>query len=131
MGVSAEDKRVIDRIDYLRNTKAKIKFLSLEPLLGSLPDLNLQNIDWVIVGGESGFKARLIKKEWIIEIRNQCKKQRIPFFFKQWGKPEFNENKNDPTINSNHRNHAKGGCLLDGKMYRELPKVKKFTSKAA
>jgi protein gp37 len=131
MGVSVEDERVIERIDYLRITKAKTKFLSLEPLLGPLTNLNLQDIDWVIVGGESGFKARPIKKEWILEIKDQCKEQKIPFFFKQWGKAEFNENQNDSTINSKHRNHAKGGCLLDGKMYRELPKVKRVTSKAA
>ncbi|MDQ3019538.1 MAG: phage Gp37/Gp68 family protein [Bacteroidota bacterium] len=130
MGVSVEDERVIERIDHLRNVKAKIKFLSLEPLLGPLPDLDLLNINWVIVGGESGFKARPILKKWIIEIKDQCKKQKIPFFFKQWGKPEFNEDQNDPTINSKHGNHAKGGCFLDGKIYRELPRVK-FNSKAA
>lgn len=121
MGVSVEDERVIERIDYLRNVKAKIKFLSLEPLLGPLPNLNLENIDWVIVGGESGFKARPVKKEWIIEIKNNCKEHKVPFFFKQWGKPEFNVNQKDPTINSKHSNHAKGGCSLDGKIYRELP----------
>lgn len=131
MGVSVEDGRVTERIEHLRNIKAKIKFLSLEPLLGPLPDLSLQNIDWVIVGGESGFKARPIKKEWIIDLKDQCKDQKIPFFFKQWGKPEFNSDPKDPTINSKHRNHAKGGCLLDGKMYRELPKIKRFPAKAA
>jgi len=129
MGVSVEDERVISRIDYLRNIKAKIKFLSLEPLLGPLPSLSLENIDWVIVGGESGFKARPVKKEWIVEIKDQCKKSKIPFFFKQWGKPEFNVNQNDPTIDSKNKIHAKGGCLLDGKMYRELPQVRRFTSK--
>ncbi|MBK8982403.1 MAG: phage Gp37/Gp68 family protein [Ignavibacteria bacterium] len=131
MGVSVEDDRVTDRIDHLRNTNAKIKFLSLEPLLGPLPDLNLQNIDWVIAGGESGFKARPVKKEWIIEIKDQCRKQKVPFFFKQWGRPEFNEDKNDPTINAKHAYHAKGGCLLEGRMYRELPKVKRISVKAA
>ncbi len=124
MGVSVEDERVIERIDYLRNIKAKIKFLSLEPLLGPLPDLNLKNIDWMIVGGESGFKARPIKEEWIVDIKNQCKKHKIPFFFKQWGKSEFNIHPGDPTINSKHKNHAKGGCLLEGKVYRELPVYK-------
>ncbi|MBK7255493.1 MAG: phage Gp37/Gp68 family protein [Ignavibacteria bacterium] len=116
MGVSVEDDRVIDRIDFLRNIKAKIKFLSLEPLIGPLSNINLKNIDWVIVGGESGFKARPIKKEWIIEIRNQCKRLNKPFFFKQWGKAEFNDNQKDPTIDYKHRNHAKGGCLLDGRI---------------
>ncbi|MDZ4711340.1 MAG: DUF5131 family protein [bacterium] len=75
----------------------------------------------MIVGGESGFKARPVKEEWIIEIKNLCKQNKIPFFFKQWGKPEFNVNQNDPTIDAKHENHAKGGCLLKGKMYRELP----------
>lgn len=131
MGVSVEDERVISRVDYLRNVKAKIKFLSLEPLLGPLSNLNLQNINWVIVGGESGFKARPVKKEWIIEIKEQCKKSKIPFFFKQWGKPEFNEDQNDPTINPKHRNHAKGGCSLEGKVFRELPKKCVLSSKAA
>ncbi len=131
MGVSVEDDRVINRIDHLRKIKAKIKFLSLEPLIGPLADLNLKHIDWVIVGGESGFKARPIKEEWIIDMKDQCKEQKVPFFFKQWGKPEFNINQMDPTINSKHKNHAKGGCLLEGRMYRELPKIKKFVLKAA
>ncbi len=121
MGVSVEDRRVVSRIDYLRNIKAKIKFLSLEPLLGPLDNLNLTNIDWVITGGESGFKARPVKEEWVIDIKEQCRKRNIPFFFKQWGKPEFNSDKNDPTINTAHKHHAKGGSLLEGKLYRELP----------
>jgi len=131
MGVSVEDERVTERIDHLRNTNAKIKFLSLEPLLGPLSNLNLENIDWVIAGGESGFKARPVIKEWIIEIKDQCKKEKVPFFFKQWGKAEFNEDQNDPTINAKHKNHAKGGCMLDGRIYRELPKVKRLSGKAA
>lgn len=65
------------------------------------------------------------------DIKDQCKEEKIPFFFKQWGKPEFHENQKDPTINAKQRNHAKGGCLLDSKMYRELPKAKRFSSKAA
>ncbi|MEO7357755.1 MAG: phage Gp37/Gp68 family protein [Ignavibacteria bacterium] len=121
MGVSVENDRVTERIDFLRNTRAKIKFLSLEPLIGPLTNLNLKNIDWVIVGGESGFKARPVMKDWIVEIRDQCKKSRISFFFKQWGKAEFNTDQNDPTIDSKHSQHAKGGCMLNGKTYRELP----------
>ncbi len=73
MGVSVENNNVIHRVDYLRNTKARIKFLSLEPLLGPLKKLNLKNIDWVIVGGESGFKARPMKEQWAIDIQNQCR----------------------------------------------------------
>lgn len=123
MGVSVEDYRVKDRIDHLRNTGAFIKFLSLEPLIGPVYELNLENIDWAIVGGESGPKARPLKKEWITNIKKQCKKSGVPFFFKQWGKPDFNPASSDPTIKSNHPNHAKGGCLLNGKIYREFPSL--------
>lgn len=84
-GVSVEDEKVIFRIDHLRKTGAFIKFLSLEPLIGPLSSLNLEGIDWVIVGGESGHGARSMKKEWVIEIRDQCMKQGVPFFLKQWG----------------------------------------------
>lgn len=85
MGVSVENDDYTFRIDHLRQTNAHIKFLSLEPLLGPLSDLNLDNIDWVIVGGESGPNARPICKEWIMEIRDQCLAANVPFFFKQWG----------------------------------------------
>lgn len=105
MGVSVENQKVIERIDYLRNTGAFIKFLSLEPLIGSLQDLNLHNIDWVIVGGESGPKARQIKKEWVLDIKDQCDKADIKFFFKQWG--GFNK--------------KKAGRQLEGKTYNEMP----------
>lgn len=85
MGVSVENKNFVHRIDYLRHTKAKTKFLSLEPLLSPLKNLNLEHIDWVIVGGESGFKARPMKEQWAIDIQRQCKEQGASFFFKQWG----------------------------------------------
>lgn len=85
MGVSVENEDYIFRIDDLRQTHAQIKFLSLEPLLGPLLQLNLKKIDWVIVGGESGPGARPIKKEWVIDIREQCLIAKVPFFFKQWG----------------------------------------------
>jgi protein gp37 len=85
MGVSVENQDYLWRIDLLRQTDAKIKFLSLEPLLGPLPHLNLRGIDWVIVGGESGPKARPIRQSWVVDIRNQCLKTEVPFFFKQWG----------------------------------------------
>lgn len=121
MGVSVEDDRVMERIDYLRNTKAHTKFLSCEPLIGPLHNMNLSNIDWVIVGGESGHHARPVKFEWIYDIRLQCYESGSAFFFKQWGKPEFNIFQSDPTIKSQHPKHAKGGCLLNGKVYREMP----------
>jgi protein gp37 len=122
MGTSVEDERVIERIDYLRNIGAKVKFLSLEPLIGGLPSLNLKNIDWVIVGGESGHKARPVKKEWILDIKKKCFKAKVPFFFKQWGKTKFNPDPFDPTISAQHPQHAKGGCSLDGKVLRNMPK---------
>ena len=85
MGVSVENEKVLDRISFLRNTGAKIKFLSLEPLLGPLPKLNLKIIDWVIVGGESGPKSRPMEKVWVMDIKKQCEKANVAFFFKQWG----------------------------------------------
>lgn len=121
MGVSVESEKYINRVLELSQTPAKVKFLSVEPLIGYIPFLPLDNINWVIVGGESGHKARPIKYEWIESIRSQCRKNNIPFFFKQWGKPKFNANADDPTIDKTHPNHAKGGCQLNGEIYRELP----------
>lgn len=85
MGVSVENTDYRYRIDHLRRTPADIKFLSVEPLLGPIPRMNLRGIDWVIVGGESGPGARLMQPEWVLNIRNQCVKAKVPFFFKQWG----------------------------------------------
>jgi len=85
MGVSIEEEAYTFRINHLRETGAHVKFLSLEPLLGPLPDLDLRGIDWVIVGGESGPHARPIRAEWVLDIRDQCLAARVPFFFKQWG----------------------------------------------
>jgi protein gp37 len=85
MGVSVENQRYTFRIEHLRQTNAHVKFLSLEPLLGPLPGLDLCRIDWVIVGGESGPGARPMAEEWVIDIRDQCLAARVPFFFKQWG----------------------------------------------
>lgn len=85
MGVSVETEKYTYRIDHLRRTGAKTKFLSLEPLLGPLSNLNLAKINWAIVGGESGPGARLMKREWVTEIRDQCLAAKVPFFFKQWG----------------------------------------------
>jgi len=85
MGVTVEHQNYIKRIDYLRNIPAVVKFLSLEPLLSDLPDLNLLGIDWVIAGGESGASSRPLEKEWIRNIRDLCINENVPFFFKQWG----------------------------------------------
>jgi protein gp37 len=105
MGVSVENADYTFRIDHLRQTRAQIKFLSLEPLLGPLPNLNLKGIDWVIVGGESGPGARPIDSSWVIDIRAQCRKARVPFFFKQWGGV----------------NKKKMGRDLQGRTWDELP----------
>ncbi len=85
MGVSVENARFVHRIEHLRHTRAHVKFLSLEPLLGPLPALDLRGIDWVIVGGESGPHARPMQRSWVLDIRNQCQAVGIAFFFKQWG----------------------------------------------
>jgi protein gp37 len=85
MGVSVESEDVTWRIDHLRRTPASVRFLSIEPLLGPIPSLRLDNIDWVIVGGESGPKARPMKEDWVLEIKDQCRLYQVPFFFKQWG----------------------------------------------
>jgi protein gp37 len=107
MGVSVEDARVLDRIDFLRQTNATVKFLSCEPLIGPLDNLNLQNIDWVIVGGESGRKVRKMEESWVWGIKEQCDLQRTLFFFKQWG----------------GTNKKKAGRLLGGRTYDEMPSV--------
>jgi protein gp37 len=86
LGVSVENKKHgVPRIDKLRRVQAHIRFLSIEPLLEGLGDIDLTNIQWVIVGGESGPKARPMKPEWVLEIKRQCVKYNVPFFFKQWG----------------------------------------------
>jgi len=85
MGVSVEDKEVLDRIYDLQQVRAHIRFLSCEPLIGALDTIPLVGINWVIVGGESGPKARPMKKEWVLSILQQCREADVPFFFKQWG----------------------------------------------
>lgn len=105
MGVTVENQQSINRIDYLRHVNANVKFLSIEPLLSSIKNINLENIDWVIVGGESGPKARPMKEKWVTEIKKQCIFQETPFFFKQWG----------------GTNKKKNGRLLDGQTWDEMP----------
>lgn len=148
LGVTVENSKHKDRIDYLRKTNAKIKFLSCEPLLEDLGELDLTGIDWVIVGGESGNNARPCKAEWVRNILIQCKENNIPFFFKQWGEwvsgPQIDWN----LIKDKYKNnlHKVGdsycllnvevktdfgyklgkkytGCLLDGLKYKEYPKL--------
>ena len=92
MGISVENTEYQFRIDHLRKTEAKVKFISFEPLLGPISSVDLSGIDWVIVGGESGPGARPIKEEWVLDIRDICVSQNIPFFFKQWGGVRKKEN---------------------------------------
>jgi len=106
MGVSVENVDYTFRTDHLRSTGAQTKFLSIEPLLGPIPNLDLRDIQWVIVGGESGPRARPIKEDWVIEIRDQCLAADVPFFFKQWG----------------GLNKKKAGRLLKGRTWDGLPK---------
>ncbi len=105
MGVSVENEKVMDRIDFLRETNAKVKFLSCEPLIGPLPNMNLENIHWLIARGESGRKARPVKEAWVWDIRQQCAEQGVAFFFKQWG----------------GINKKKTGRELGGRTYDEMP----------
>ena len=104
-GVTVEHADYADRIDLLRQTGAHIKFLSLEPLLGPMPNLKLRNIDWVIVGGESGPGARPMATEWVTDIRDQCQTAGVAFYFKQWG----------GVFKKRH------GRLLEGRTWDELP----------
>ena len=110
MGVSVENSDYTFRIDHLRELGAKTKFLSLEPLLGPLPNMNLSGIDWAIVGGESGPKSRPIKEEWVIDIRDQCLTSKVPFFFKQWGGTQ----------------KKKAGRELEGRTWSEMPQSIQF-----
>jgi protein gp37 len=105
MGVSVENDRYRFRIDNLRSTNAHVKFLSLEPLLGPLTNLNLSDVDWVIVGGESGPGARPMDPAWATDLRDQCRRARVPFFFKQWG----------------GKNKKQAGRVLEGRTWDQMP----------
>lgn len=105
MGVSVENNAVRDRIDFLQETDASVKFLSCEPLLGPLNNLDLRKIDWVIVGGESGRRPRPMKELWVWDIMQQCREAEVAFFFKQWG----------------GKNKKKAGRELGGATYNEMP----------
>ena len=112
LGVSVESDRYLDRIDLLRESGAGIKFLSLEPLLGPLPDLNLDGIDWVIVGGESGPGARPMDTAWVRDIRDQCVEEEVAFYFKQWG----------GVFKKRH------GRELDGRTWDQMPDFEKSSA---
>ncbi len=114
LGVSVEDAKNAVRLRHLQTAQASVKFVSFEPLLGSVGKVDLKGIDWAIVGGESGPHARVMDEEWAIEIRNQCRADRVAFFFKQWGgtRPKS------------------GGRLLRGREWNEYPVIKKRKSRA-
>ena len=120
LGVTVEHEKYKERIEYLKQTDAKIKFLSCEPLLGDLGELNLEGIDWVIVGGESGIKARPMHPDWVRNIQRQCRKQKVKFFFKQWGEWKLNDN---PCLEHpyEYRRERQPEALLDGKQYKQFP----------
>ena len=105
MGVSVENDDYCARVDCLRDTNAQVKFVSCEPLLGPLPNLDLRGLDWVIAGGESGPRARPMREEWVLQIRDQCQAAGLPFFFKQWGGV----------------NKKRNGRLLQGRTWDQLP----------
>jgi protein gp37 len=109
MGVSVEDNDVRHRVELLRQVPAHIRFLSLEPLLGPLYDLDLRAIDWVIVGGESGPYSRPMNEKWVQSLRDNCLSESVPFFFKQWG----------------GTNKKKAGRLLDGRTWDQMPVIGK------
>ena len=107
MGVTVEEERYQERIECLRTTGAHVKFLSLEPLLGPLAHLDLRGMNWIIAGGESGPGARPMEKAWVVDIRDQCRKAGVPFFFKQWGGVR----------------KKKAGRLLEGRTWDEMPRA--------
>ena len=111
LGTSVENERTTSRIAHLQNSNAGIRFLSIEPLISPMGKLDLTGIHWVIVGGESGPHARPMKPEWVIDVRNQCIRAKVAFFFKQWG----------------GRSPKTGGRLLEGKEWSQFPKI--ITSK--
>jgi protein gp37 len=114
MGVSVENGDYAHRIDHLRSTGAAVKFLSMEPLLGPVSNIDLRGIDWVIVGGESGPGARPMKEEWVVEIKEQCLRAGVPFFFKQWGGVRKKRN----------------GRELQGKTWDQMPRVRQYQETA-
>ncbi|QNT77574.1 DUF5131 family protein [Entomobacter blattae] len=106
LGVSVEDQKSLYRIAHLRRASAALRFLSIEPLLEDLGEVDLSDMDWVIVGGESGYKARPLHADWVRALRNQCQEKEVAFFFKQWGGV----------------NKKQSGHLLDGRVWEDYPK---------
>jgi protein gp37 len=116
-------------LNYLREVLSDNRWLSIEPLLDSVADIDLTDITWVVVGGESGPNARDMDVEWVREIKDKCIDEEILLFFKQYGKNENNPNMFDDTMKKSIKGiknalYAKGGCVLDGEIYREFPEDK-------
>lgn len=122
MGVSVENEKYTWRIDRLRSVPAKRRFVSFEPLLSAIPGVDLSGIHWAIVGGESGPGARPCAAEWVRDLRDQCQRAQVPFFFKQWGKLANNPDQKDMTAKE-FGGSSKGGAMLDGRLWREMPTV--------
>jgi protein gp37 len=115
LGVTVDNRKEgFPRIDYLRQLNATVLFLSVEPLLEDLGKMNLQNIDWVIVGGESGNRARPMEKEWVVNIKQQCENKDVAFFFKQWGTWGADKVKRNKKLN---------GKEIDGEIWQQFPEV--------
>jgi protein gp37 len=106
MGVTVENATALHRIDDLRAVPSHVRFLSCEPVLGPLDDIDLADIHWLIAGGESGSGSRPMDPDWVRNLRDECKRKSVPFHFKQWG----------------GANKKAAGCLLDGKVYHEMPR---------
>ena len=116
LGVTVEMQRTLSRIDNLRHLPASVRFLSCEPLLEDLGHMDLEGVDWIIVGGESGTQARPMKEEWVLNIKRQAEEQDIAFFFKQWGTWSRDGEKRNKHVN---------GKLLEGKIIQQMPKEKR------
>lgn len=115
MGVSVESRDYLWRVDHLRRVPAQVRFLSIEPLLGPMGRMNLKKIDWAIVGGESGPGARFMDPKWVLDIRDQCVKIKVPFFFKQWGGVQ----------------KKKAGRVLEGRTWDDMPEKRVVNIKSA
>lgn len=114
LGTTVESSKVKSRIDLIRDLSASVKWLSCEPLISDLGELDLRGIDWVIAGGESGANARAMKEEWVLNIKRQCEAQNVAFFFKQWGAWGSD---------GVRRSKKENGALLGGKIYQAYPKI--------
>lgn len=114
LGTTVESSKVKPRIDLIRDLSASVKWLSCEPLISDLGEIDLRGIDWVIAGGESGANARAMKEEWVLNIKRQCEAQNVAFFFKQWGAWGSDGVK---------RSKKENGALLGGKIYQAYPKI--------